>query len=197
MTHTLVNIPALESKDNYRDICNKSDYKIRRSHTSTKSWTVLTKETAKVLASFIGKRKTLDAGAGTGYISAHLEKLGASNIVTSDIGGATFDEYGMRDVYKRDHVGDSTELLPGDFEIVLLSWPPYDQDFGFRVAEKMKPGTILIYNGEGYGGCTGDDQFHDYLESNFTSDEDMTDSLNKHHVRFLGIYDSWSVYRKL
>lgn len=133
----------------------------------------------------------------TSYISAHLEKLGASNVVTSDIGGAALIRYGMKAVYKRDHVGNSLDLLPGNFEIVLLSWPPYLEEFAFEVAKKMALGTILIYNGEGWGGCTGDDLFHEYLEDRFTVMEDITDQLDLHHARFSGIHDRWTVYRKV
>lgn len=196
MTNELcLSAPELKSKDFY-NYDWRMDPEIRDTHVTTLSWPILTSEAAALLASFIGLRRTLDAGAGTGFISHQLQNLGAKNIIASDLGDESFHDYGMRIVYKRDHVGNSLDLLPGDFEVVLLSWPPYKKDFGFQVVKKMAPGTILIYNGEDLYGCTGDDLFHEYLEKNFTVMENITASLQMHHVRFPGVYDDWVVYRK-
>ena len=192
LNELICTIPELKPKEFY----NNLGWAARRKHTSTISWPILTLEVATVLASFIGKRRTLDAGAGTGFISHHLQNLGAKNIIASDVGGHNFFKYDMSTVYKRDHVGNSFDLLPGKFEIVLLSWPPYLEPFAFEVVKKMALGTILIYNGEGLEGCTGDDQFHEYLENKFTVMENITDQLALHHARFLHIYDRWTVYRK-
>lgn len=193
----LLKPPRLLAKCEYahQPIGSATYHEVRDEYVKT-SWTILTHEVAVLLAAYIGKRKTLDAGAGTGYMSAHLEQLGATNITASDIGGEMFSKYGMSQVYKRDHEGDSCSLLPGDFEVVILSWPPYNKPFGFLVAEKMKPGSILIYNGEGDGGNTGDDVFHYSLDIDFELQEEITDNLNNEHVRFSGINDRWHVYKK-
>lgn len=193
LNELICTIPELKPKEFY----NNLDWATRQKHTSTTSWPILTLEVATVLASFIGKRRTLDAGAGTGFISHHLQNLGAKNIIASDVGGHNFFNYNMSTVYKRDHVGNSLDLLPGKFEIVLLSWPPCEEPFAFEVVKKMAVGTILIYNGEGWGGCTGDDLFHKNLKNEFTVMEGITDQLALHHVRFLSIYDRWTVYRKI
>lgn len=193
LNELICTIPELKPKEFY----NNLDWRARQKHTSTTSWPILALEVATVLALFIGKRRTLDAGAGTGFISRHLQNLGAKNIIASDVGGEEFSKYDMSALYKRDHVGNSLDLLPGNFEIILLSWPPYLEPFAFEVAKKMALGTILIYNGEGWGGCTGDDQFHEYLEDRFTVMENITEQLGVHHARFSGIYDRWTVYRKV
>ena len=194
MTSELIcTIPELKPKEFYKNY----GWNERDTHVKIKSWPILTSGVATVLASFIGKRRTLDAGAGTGFISHHLQNLGAKNIIASDVGGDVFHSYGMSTVYKRDHVGNSLDLLPGKFEIVLLSWPPYEDEFAFEVVKKMALGTILIYNGEGWGGCTGDDLFHEYLEDRFTVMENITEQIGVHHARFSGINDRWTVYRKV
>ena len=62
----------------------------------------------------------------------------------------------------------------------------------------MRSGQILIYNGEGYGGCTGCDEFHNHLQSDHWTPQTMfTQRLNKHHVSFPGIHDRWNTYIKL
>lgn len=60
----------------------------------------------------------------------------------------------------------------------------------------MVSGQWLVYNGEGSGGCTGDDPYHELLETEFERFELFEDSLNENHVRFMSIYDRWYVYRK-
>lgn len=191
----LTQLPELKSKAFYKQLNLNEDLHIRSSQVTGKSWPILTVEVANILSKHIGSSKTLDAGAGTGFISAHLRLLGV-NITASDIGGTVFANYGMSRVYARDHEGDSVSLLPGDFQTVLLSWPPYEDSFGYRVVSKMKPDSTLIYNGEGYGGCTGDAAFHYCLDTDFVLQENITDTLNQNHHRFYGIHDRWGVYKK-
>ena len=54
----------------------------------------------------------------------------------------------------------------------------------------------MIFEGEGYGGCTGDDDFFNYLDEHFTPIKELDDELNEHHIRFPGINDHWWVYVK-
>ena len=105
LNELLCTIPELKPKEFY----NNLDWRVRQKHTSTTSWPILTLEVATVLGSFIGKRRTLDTGAGTGFISHHLQNLVAKNIIASDIGGDKLHSYGMSTVYKRDHVGNSLD----------------------------------------------------------------------------------------
>lgn len=44
----------------------------------------------------------------------------------------------------------------------MLCWPSYDDPMGFNTLSTFT-GNKLIYIGEGDGGCTGDDKFHDLL----------------------------------
>ena len=73
---------------------------------------------------------------------------------------------------------------------VFMAWPPYDTDMAYRVALNMFPGSTLIYVGEGWGGCNGDDQFFQYLNDQFVE----TDFLAI--PRWFGLNDYCSVYRK-
>jgi hypothetical protein len=58
LNELLCTIPELKPKEFY----NNLDWRARQKHTSTTSWPILTLEVATVLTSFIGKRRTLDAG---------------------------------------------------------------------------------------------------------------------------------------
>ena len=52
---------------------------------------------------------------------------------------------------------------------LLLVWPPYDTPLAFKALTRFLEigGKTVMYVGEGYGGCTGCDQFHALLDSRF------------------------------
>lgn len=73
---------------------------------------------------------------------------------------------------------------------VFMAWPPYNDPMAYNVIKEMLPGKILIYIGEGEGGCTGDDLFFDYLYKEFDEVE---------FIRILswtGIHDNCRIYIK-
>jgi hypothetical protein len=75
---------------------------------------------------------------------------------------------------------------------VYMAWPPYDHPMAFETVQAMEVVRILIYVGEGHGGCTGDDKFFEYLYSNFEEIE-TTAAIPS----WSGIYDNVSVYKKI
>jgi len=52
-------------------------------------------------------------------------------------------------------------------------------------------GQTVIFVGEGWGGCTGDDLFHDHLSSDFEKVEDYYDL-----PQWEGIHDYLAVYKR-
>ena len=54
--------------------------------------------------------------------------------------------------------------------VLLVSWPPYDKPFA---ADALRAGnfTTVIYIGEGHGGCTADDTFHDMLDEGYSCED--------------------------
>lgn len=71
---------------------------------------------------------------------------------------------------------------------VFMSWPPMDNT-AFQVAQAMIPGQILCHVGE-LGGCTGDYQFADYLDTDFTA-------LRSIRIpQWPGIHDRLAIFRK-
>lgn len=73
---------------------------------------------------------------------------------------------------------------------VFMAWPPYDTDMAYNVALNMMPGSVLIYVGEGWGGCNGDDEFFQYLSDQFEEIDDLA------IPKWFGLNDYCSVYRK-
>jgi hypothetical protein len=157
---------------------------------------VLSKELLDTLASLLGGREVLDAGAGPGYLSSRLGSRGV-RVTASDLGASHDASYGFGPTHQRDHEGDSVELLPGNFNVVLLSWPPMS-DFAHRIATAMTAGQILVYQGEPHGGCTADESFFAQVEDDAQWEhlDTWTAALNQHHLQFQGIHDRWAVWQK-
>ncbi len=158
----------------------------------------LSRETIDTLAKLFGKGSVLEAGAGTGFLAQRLHERGV-NVTASDFGDERAANFGFRKVYRRDHVGDSVDLLPGEFTHVLLAWPPYCDPFAARVAQAMVAGQVLVFQGEGPSGCTADGTFFEALEdaSTWQPMPNWNTRLAKHHLQFTGIHDHWQVFRKL
>lgn len=74
---------------------------------------------------------------------------------------------------------------------VFMAWPPYDDPMALHVAERMGGGKFLVFVGEDYGGCTGNDDFFHYLTKEFQSLE-VDATIPSWH----GIYDHVYVYKK-
>jgi len=74
------------------------------------------------------------------------------------------------------------------FDIVLLSWPPYNESMAREVWELLPKNKKLLYIGEDEWGCTADDSFFEAVEGK----EIATDYIDT----FPGIYDRIVVYQK-
>jgi hypothetical protein len=71
----------------------------------------------------------------------------------------------------------------------MLSWPPYDEPMASDCLTYYQ-GRHVIYIGEGSGGCTGDERFHDTLYDEFEEIEDVR------LPQWNGIHDYLSVWRR-
>ena len=58
---------------------------------------------------------------------------------------------------------------------LLLFWPPFASPLAENTL-KAFDGKCCVYIGEGNGGCTGSDEFHDELDKNWNGD------LSKHNL---------------
>lgn len=175
-------------------------WNIREQHIKFLGFPIITKEVIFELASFLGEMKVADLGCGTGYISAALKARGV-NIDAYDDYSSTYSVGTMNNVqYCKVENVDYFNIDLDHYNAILMSWPDYDSDNAYKIASKMKSGQILIYQGEGKGGCTADDKFFDLIldETQFVELIDMYYVLGEYHVRFknIGIQDSWYVYRK-
>jgi len=70
---------------------------------------------------------------------------------------------------------------------LLTIWPDIDS-WAFKTLKKYK-GDIVVYGGENRG-CTADNNFHDYLESNFQNVATID------IPQFAGVHDALEVWKR-
>lgn len=195
---TIYSLPALKKQSVWQTEAQctplADGYDVRRTYIREHSWFILTEETADTLAKFLRNDKVIEVGAGTGYLAAHMRQRGVRHYRAYDhFRGGYYNRkvkhYGTK---KRNAMRLNLSL----YDTVVMCWPTYNADFAARIISRMRSGQWLVFQGEGYGGCTGDDTFHALLEDNFTPLKLISDKLNYHHHRWDGIYDAWFVYVK-
>lgn len=122
------------------------------------SWAVPNQEALTTIADH-SPRGVVEIGAGGGYWAKLLREMGV-DVIAYDPAPHVSDW----------HDGPHSEVLLGDHTAVighadrtlLTVWPEYDAAWSHQMIELFE-GEKVVYVGEGYGGCTGDDRFHQLL----------------------------------
>jgi SAM-dependent methyltransferase len=146
--------------------------------------------------------RVLDAGSGSGFLSKELCRRGVNAFAVDRCdyeNKAHQFGYPLINVYQRDALGDAVVYVSNQFAAVLLVWPPYDKSFAFDIEKAMHPGQLLIFEGEGAGGCTGDDKFFEYVSDGeqWLALKELSDQLDAVHVTFAPQHDHWFIWRKV
>ena len=134
----------------------------------------------------------VEIGAGNGYWSYEFNAIGVDYVATDPKPGEWPCFMGL--IYP----GANIEKLTGVEAIakyptrnVLWCWPEYDQTYVTDTLASFADGEYFIYIGEGMGGCTGTDEFHEILESDFSLVE------SRPMKQFEGLHDHLRVYQRL
>ncbi len=181
-----------------------AQFSLRRQFIKDFGYVIASAEVMAVLVELLQNLgPVLDAGCGSGYLSQELTRLG---VTTYAVDTCDFREerptgrgYPIKSVYQLDALGDAAAFVSGQFGAVLLTWPPYDKPFALNVAQAMRPGQILVYEGEAAGGCTGDAAFFKYMSDSarWAQLTDVSTRLNEVHVTWASLHDHWTVWRRL
>lgn len=164
-------------------------FDFREEHIKHTGYVRITDGLCSYLASF---GPWVEIGAGTGALSRGIIQQGGRSLATD------LHDWGMFDFgyWSRKHTihADArrvARLVSRCPTLGLLSaWPSYSEPWCFEAVRLLRPGQRFAYIGEGRGGCTGDDQLHDLLSSDF-------DVIGERDVeQFYGIHDSLVVYRR-
>ena len=139
--------------------------------------------------------KILEVGAGSGFLSYCLQNEGIQ--ITPTDKKIEENNYGFKQTYTEIIETDSVNFLKKNphYDTILMSWPNYNSNFADNVLKHMSPGQTLIYIGEGYGGCTANDNFYDRLESKAQLDTELTNKFSSANFSWFGIHDKIRVYK--
>jgi hypothetical protein len=155
------------------------------------AWSIITPGDVTWIGQLLAGRPVVEIGAGSGYWAWQLQQAG--------IDVAAYDPHPVGPDNSYCAGGPYTAVLPGGPEavltqhpdrVLLMVWPPYE---GEHAAEALRLycGDLFIYAGEGWGGCTADEDFYALLEAEWTEVAEAPQ-----HVTWSGIHCSLRAYRR-
>ena len=133
--------------------------------------------------------KVLEVCAGLGVLSFALNECGCDCIPTdskTEVGTFNWDDQWM-DVKELDWV-DAVKKYGSDVDFVVCSWPRHGVSQVIKEFSIVNPGAPFIYIGEGWGGCTADDEFFEHSEKHYF--QSFLSEVNRKYQRWEGIHDS-------
>lgn len=120
----------------------RQQWDMREEYTQHIGWSLLTMDTALQLANICYGRRVADLGCGTGYLTYVLRKLGVEDVTAYDT--AIHPHPFIDDIQQADY----TNIDLSQYDVILLSWPPYDEPQAALVAARIQPHQLLVYQGE-------------------------------------------------
>jgi len=157
-------------------------------------WSVPTQEAITELKKFIGNDTVLSIGSGYGLWAKLLQNIGINAIATTrlsdqDKGHMPKENHFFTEVENLDNI-DSLNKYP-EAGVLMMSWPPYNDTMAYDTLFHFR-GNKIIYIGEGLGGCTGCDRFHNLLYNEWKEVEDMYIDI----PQWQGIHDQVALYTR-
>lgn len=141
-----------------------------------------------ILVSFIGDSKCLEIMSGLGTISYALRQKNVDVICTDDCSwDDRWDDNKWTDVERKDAI-EAIKEYGTSVDYIIMSWA-YMDDTAYRCLQTMRetnPNCKMIVIGEGYGGCTADD---DYFENIEVIENTMVHKMNDNYQNWMGIHD--------
>jgi hypothetical protein len=171
------------NRDEYRYFADRFDM------CGTYSWSICSPGDITWMKEVIGGRGVVEPGAGGGYWAWQMRQAGI------DIVAYEPNEPGAGNGYAR---RTWTTVLPDDHSApkhhpdraLFLCWPSYAEPWAAQ-SLACYTGDLLIYAGEGHGGCTADDAFFELRDAEW---KEIGDS--GRHVSYWGINDYLTAYRR-
>ena len=162
---------------------------------------ILTEETLQLLLPIMQGNKVLEAGAGRGFLAKILSQHKIKIVATDNrsrkyVIGENVHSLHLIAENISIHNVDALKLVHKDFDVIIMSWPDMENETDAEIVKAMKPGQVLIYQGESYGGCTGSDELHEAIFNLCTPDEELNIKLRASHIQWYGIHDYWEVYTR-
>lgn len=177
-------------------------FPVRNAYVTTFGFPLLTKEVIAEVTSAINSLVHMGSDAptvlelccGSGYLGSILKENGLNVICTDNNAWKNDDPvHGHGNFFQKPYTEieeidalEAIEKYKDKADVIILSWPEYESELAARVLEKCLEYNIsMIYIGERYGGCTGDDEFFDIMEER-CNERFISDS----YIPFPGIHDN-------
>lgn len=151
-------------------------------------YSIISKDWVKLLTDWIGNRKCLEIMSGKGTLSYALQSEGVSIIPTDVFKWSQFNFSDLWTNVEQIDALDAIEKYGSDVDIIIMSWC-YMDDLGYKSLLKMReinPDAVMIYIGEGKGGCTGSDLLYDSM---IEIEDTKIDAINDIYPSWFGIHD--------
>lgn len=119
------------------------------------SWAIPNSE---AISKLVDMGPLVEGGAGSGYW-AHLIQRAGGDIVA-------YDAEPPDTTWTQVRRGSDTEVSAHKDRTLFLCWPPYNTSMGYYHI-LSHGGEHVVYVGESRGGCTGDEQMHWLLDTEY------------------------------
>jgi hypothetical protein len=147
--------------------------------------------TQRVVAAIAKYSPLLEIGSGSGYWAHELRKAGADCVATDPgTGKYGYAKNGWVPYVEIDPIDGVAAVAKYPNRALLIVWPDYDDPWAAEALRDFD-GTTVLYVGEGPGGCTGDEAFHELLDSRYALKEEID------IPQFDGLHDSLQVHMRL
>lgn len=153
-------------------------------------YALITADFLDALASVLEGERVLEIMSGRGYLSKGLKDRGV--LIKASDDRSWHNKLNWERCYIETENLDaikSVEKYGREADVIIMSWCPYQSTMDYSVLEMMRkvnPNCILLVIGEGYGGCTGSDIFHQNMKQVYNN---VSDRLNDVFEQWSGVND--------
>lgn len=177
--------------DGFHAMMQSEFNQIGRNELATRfSWSIPSPGDMVWLAKVLNGRGVVEIGAGSGYWAWQMTQVGIDVIAVDPHPPGPDNRYVKHALYHPVVPGDDGNAAYYPQRALMLCWPPYTDPVATD-ALKAYTGDLLIYIGEGDGGCCADDDFFRLLNDEWDEIEE-----SPFHVTWSGIHCYMTAYQR-
>lgn len=168
---------------------------MRKSYISEYGFFLMNENFLNIASETLQNKKILEVGAGNGFLNKCLTSINLN--ITSIDKHIENNPYGFERNFNNVIKAEAIDFLKKhstNYDLIIMSWPNYDNDFAYNVLLNMRETQKLLYIGEEFGGCTANDKFFDLLESKAIIDTNLTKKFIPANFSWPGIHDKITIF---
>jgi hypothetical protein len=146
------------------------------------AWSVPTPGDITWLVGMLDGCGVVEIGAGSGYWAWQMAQAGIDVIAYDPEPPGPENRYNQHRVYHPVQIGDALCAADHPDRALFLCWPSYGDPWAAQALAAYR-GDLLLFAGEGGGGCTADDDFFAMLDKDW---EEVSSA--PRHVTYWGIH---------